>query len=291
MASIKSKIKGVESLANAVKPWLRWIKKTANTAVKNAQDAYSTAKNYVNAVAKWTSNPAWYAKAKTHADNYNKKMDSYNKKINDYNATWAQPWQWRSPLSTLNFREEPAALTLNWKTQRYPSLERPLQYHSDNAANIKTLAQAWADKFEKEYADAMSRRQTFNDNVPAYIQNKMPLDRVPQMPTRWFPEHRWVLSDFDDIPLESRWDKTKYSADLINSTNRQASNLDFVQKANAMWDRSVNLSNNADMALNKYLKNPNEANKNNVKKVNDIASNAFNDYLDFLRDNGWRISL
>lgn len=290
MASIKSKIKGVESLANAVKPWLRWIKKTANTAVKNAQDAYSTAKNYVNAVAKWTSNPAWYAKAKTLSDNYNKRADAFNKWVDAYNARWAQPWQW-TPMSHLEFREAPAALTLNWKTQRYPSLERPLQYHSDNAANIKTLSQAWADKFEKEYADAMSRRQAFNDNVPAYIQNQMPLDRVPQMPTRWFPEHRWVLSDFDDIPLESRWDKTKYSADLINSTNRQASNLDFVQKANAMWDRSVNLSNNADAALNKYLKNPNEANRSNVKKVNDIASNAFNDYLDFLRDNGWRISL
>ena len=65
MASIKSKLSGVKSLVNAAKPWLRWIKNTANTAVKNVKDTYSTAKNYVNAVSNWIADPKNYAKVKT----------------------------------------------------------------------------------------------------------------------------------------------------------------------------------------------------------------------------------
>lgn len=309
MASIKSKLKGVKSLVNAAKPWLRWIKNTANTAVKNVKDTYSTAKNYVNAVAKWTSNPAWYAKAKTSADNYNKRADAFNKWVDAYNERWAQPWQW-TPMSHLNFREVPKSVTINWKTQRYPLLEKPVQNSSDilnkrlNDINeVKRRAQPWLDQLDKEFNEATKLFSTQDtpyipQDTPAYKINNSIIrnwfDESYQLPQRY--SNAIQIDDIDQIMKDfnlTREQALDYAADNYVKQHRWNTNIDYVNKHNKLNDSirnkerewiELDYSRDADLEnasiewdrLNEWYDYPRyntDANINSIKKSYADAEN------------------
>lgn len=264
MASIKSKLSGVKSLVNAAKPWLRWIKNTANTAVKNVKDTYSTAKNYVNAVSNWIADPKSYAKVKTNADNINRTMQRSNDRISESFASLTKPsnaFDWYS-----NAVEKSVWVNM-------PAYEQQLRY--------------WT------YLDVPTSRadNTNAINIMDWFLNEWTATpkQLPYSKARYtsYERNPWV-----EEVLRDQWANTfKYLDDVKNTQMRWTTNLDYVETQDAMANRIKNNPKNANFntAFDHYNNYPTANNKSNLERLREKYNywNDLNQFQDFIKNARW----
>lgn len=202
-------------------------------------------------------------------------------------AKWAQK-VWSKVMDTVS------SVKKNIQANEIKNLENKLTkqtnnlrnvYQSNTAKDINELSKIWANKFENEFQSELKKWIDYNDKVPAYMQKKSELAQ-PQMPSRWFPVFNNVVSDVTEWTMKwTKWDNINYALDYMDNARRQASNLDYVEKANALWERANQSLFNTSKVFGDALNW--KATKDAAKNASKLEAQAFDEYRDFLKEHWW----